>query len=1152
MEKAQKNRDTAAICTGAGPACLLMLSAALSGCGRHEPVPPQTVLARQCSSVSGARDLSLNIVPSSAGQLVVSIEQRGISVIGTLREAPGKAATPATSATERIGIITLTHSANAMRPVTLRISSQDPKNITGEVCTSAVLVRPTDALRIQADQAFADAGKAVYRRQWRDAFDDYLQASRLYERLQLKPQITATRHSMAEVAYSHLFREHDAYAIVTETISNLESDDPVERGLLDNLLARALMDQPELNGMNRTMRARELFNRSHELLAAFPFAQRELPRIDMFQGFIDYLDDKQSEATKLWTQAAETCSRLGDWQCYAQARQNNAAIAEEQKDYAFAMSVYEDALHALKLVPTPDLTADVADNLGRLQARIGLFGPSEQSRKTAMQIYAQVGNCAGARRSAASLGMLLMAVGSIGDASAYLDQAVSARCPELLGAISEPTGVLRNVSVESDLPANSRFDGSTATEISQKHCLESINLDTETVDEKLAVFDAFVSLSNALLTASDFASANRCMTLAAPYAATPRAKVRLAYMTGMVNLRQRLSLPASRAFSDALDVADKAGLPDTYIYRGFAHLGLAQSALLAGRPEIASREAFHELRMSSMRADVGQIVASLQLLAGSYRVSGETNKAIQTLRLAVRLIERVPIAELDGEKRATYLATQHAVYSELTELLVQNAHTQESAAWDAFAVSELGRARSLRYAANQAAADGSATKEDVSQDFGALLDRVKVLAESAKEPGPLVDAMASTELESQTAPEPFDAPKIVKTLERLDSTLVEYTAGEQDMYAFVIDRGRIHVVRLGGVEAIARAAAKLNDRLRAPEPVPSHIRAAAQDLARLVIWPISSLVTTDRIIFVPDDALHTIPFAVLPWSEADRNKLVVHRAETALLASAFLLSKYEGQPANTGNRFTLIGDPVFRSADWRRECRAVEGQTADSATAGHSLQAAQRNPRSGPVRSVSDWAESLRRLPGTRTEVLAIAQLVQDSRPSSSVRTLIRCAATPSALKDAAGAEGALLHIATHGRIDSHRPRLSALALTPDASAQGNAAFSLLDILNLRLHSRLVVLSACDTSRGRLLPGEGVLGLAQAFLQAGASSVVASFWRVEDQATADFMKKFYDHLISDRLPASAALRRAQLDQASTDGTYSWAAFSLYGAPDTAL
>jgi CHAT domain-containing protein len=429
-----------------------------------------------------------------------------------------------------------------------------------------------------------------------------------------------------------------------------------------------------------------------------------------------------------------------------------------------------------------------------------------------------------------------------------------------------------------------------------------------------------------------------------------------------------------------------------------------------------------------------------------------------------------------------------------------------------------------------------------------LLDRVKTLAQSSNDSNELVQAIANSELESPFAHEPVTAPQVLKTLQRLDSTLIEYSAGEQDMFAFVIDHGNIHVVRVGNVETIARAAAKLNDRLRAPEPVPSHIRAAAEDLARYILWPISAYVKTDRIIFVPDDALHTIPFAVLPWSETERDKLVVHHAETTLLASAFLLSQYDRQTPYEGNRFTLIGDPVFRSSDWRRECAlpGAHGAAVDN------LQAVRPANRSGSARSVSDWAESLRRLPGTRTEVLAIAQLVQDSRPSSSVRTLTRCAATPSALREAAEGNSALLHIATHGRIDSHRPRLSALALTPDASAQGNAAFSLLDILSLKLHSRLVVLSACDTSRGRLLPGEGVLGLAQAFLQAGASSVVASFWRVEDEATATFMKRFYEHLISDRLPASAALRRAQLDQAFTDGTYSWAAFSLYGSPDTAL
>jgi len=96
------------------------------------------------------------------------------------------------------------------------------------------------------------------------------------------------------------------------------------------------------------------------------------------------------------------------------------------------------------------------------------------------------------------------------------------------------------------------------------------------------------------------------------------------------------------------------------------------------------------------------------------------------------------------------------------------------------------------------------------------------------------------------------------------------------------------------------------------------------------------------------------------------------------------------------------------------------------------------------------------------------------------------------------------------------------------------------------------VLSACDTSRGRLLPGEGVLGPAQAFLQAGAASVVASYWRIADAETASFMQKFYKYLLTEHLTAAAALRRAQLDALQSGTTQGWAAFTLYGWPDTSF
>jgi CHAT domain-containing protein len=137
--------------------------------------------------------------------------------------------------------------------------------------------------------------------------------------------------------------------------------------------------------------------------------------------------------------------------------------------------------------------------------------------------------------------------------------------------------------------------------------------------------------------------------------------------------------------------------------------------------------------------------------------------------------------------------------------------------------------------------------------------------------------------------------------------------------------------------------------------------------------------------------------------------------------------------------------------------------------------------------------------------------------------------------------------------VDAQRPRLSALALTPEAGGSpATSAFGLLDILGLKLRSKLVVLSACDTSRGRLLPGEGVLGPAQAFLEAGSAAVLASYWRVDDAATASFMQRFYTHLFAEHLSAAAALRRAQLEAAHTSSPHTWGAFALYGWPDSSI
>ena len=99
------------------------------------------------------------------------------------------------------------------------------------------------------------------------------------------------------------------------------------------------------------------------------------------------------------------------------------------------------------------------------------------------------------------------------------------------------------------------------------------------------------------------------------------------------------------------------------------------------------------------------------------------------------------------------------------------------------------------------------------------------------------------------------------------------------------------------------------------------------------------------------------------------------------------------------------------------------------------------------------------------------------------------------------------------------------------------------------MKSDLVVLSGCETALGKKIHGEGFVGLTRGFMYAGAKAVVASLWRVEDAATAEFMRHFYDAMIHKNLRPAAALRYAKLkiaDDRRWKKPYYWAAFVIQG------
>ena len=144
-----------------------------------------------------------------------------------------------------------------------------------------------------------------------------------------------------------------------------------------------------------------------------------------------------------------------------------------------------------------------------------------------------------------------------------------------------------------------------------------------------------------------------------------------------------------------------------------------------------------------------------------------------------------------------------------------------------------------------------------------------------------------------------------------------------------------------------------------------------------------------------------------------------------------------------------------------------------------------------------------------------------------------------------------IVHLATHGVLDSERPSLSGLvfSLVDERGQRQDGFVRLHDIYNMKLDADLVVLSACQTALGKDIKGEGLIGLTRAFMYAGTPRVVASLWEVSDLATAELMKKFYAAMLERHLPPAAALRTAQL-QMSQDSRWSspyyWAGFVFQG------
>jgi len=279
----------------------------------------------------------------------------------------------------------------------------------------------------------------------------------------------------------------------------------------------------------------------------------------------------------------------------------------------------------------------------------------------------------------------------------------------------------------------------------------------------------------------------------------------------------------------------------------------------------------------------------------------------------------------------------------------------------------------------------------------------------------------------------------------------------------------------------------------------------------LLILPIEDFLPTDanaHVTFIPQGALFLLPFPALQDTEGK-----------------YLIEKH-----------TLLTAPSIQVLDLTRhqQQRAKELES-EALIVG--------NPTMPKITSeIGQPPRHLRPLPGSQHEAIEIARLLK-------TQVLTGDKATKNTILQKMP-KARIIHLATHGLLDDFKGKgvPGAIALAPCGEDDGILTPE--EILGLELNAELLVLSACDTGRGRVT-GDGVVGLSRSFISAGVSSIVVSLWAVPDIPTAFLMTAFYQNL-KNNLDKAQALRQAMLmTMKQNPNPRSWAAFTLIGEAEWA-
>lgn len=386
------------------------------------------------------------------------------------------------------------------------------------------------------------------------------------------------------------------------------------------------------------------------------------------------------------------------------------------------------------------------------------------------------------------------------------------------------------------------------------------------------------------------------------------------------------------------------------------------------------------------------------------------------------------------------------------------------------------------------------------------------------------------ELSEIVSPEPYDLDQVQRDLLDSKTVLLEYFLGDERSYLIAISEKNFRLHELSPKNDIQDS---IKAYIKLLSDGPSGLfkgEKASRRLYNELIEPIEDLFNKSvrNLIIIPDGILYYLPFESLikpRISVKSKGEMLIENYNISYMpsASSLLFLQTNGQGRSFNKDLLAMGNPEYKMSSIGDEHGTTPAQVR--------------------FEMYNSLGFDFSPLPHSEDEIQDISKYFEKSKCD----IYLKDQANEHTFKSVAQKAYRIIHFACHGFVDEAMPLRSALVLSLMNNEIEDGFLQAREIYNMRLGSEMVVLSACQTGRGRIESGEGILGLQRVFFFAGARSVVSTLWEIGDKPAAQFMEYFYDRLAQGYGKAnSLRLAKIQMMKSRYAHPFFWAGFILSG------